>query len=507
MSIPIINFMDVTSGVGGETVVPTRNLGAMIISINPLVPTGQIISFTSASAVGAYFGTSSGEYLRAVFYFSWISKQITQPALLSFWFWNNDVATANLIFGVPPIDSLAQFNAITTGELELTMGGFTHTLTGINLSTAGSLAAVATDITTAINAYSAGGAAWTGATVTYSSTSGAFNLVSGLTGADTISVFAAAASDLAGPLGWLSAGTVVSSGTAAQTLPSNLTQLINISNNFGSFCFGPSSINTLTNVEAAANWNNSLTPNIQFIFSWSVSAANATAWSAALIGIGGNTATLQSPTPGDYPEMIPMMILAATNYNEVNSTQNYMYQSNFNSTPTVTSQTDFNTYTGLRINFYGSTQTAGQIINFYMKGFMMGPANTPQFQNLYANEIWFKDALTASILNLLLALTQIPANNYGRAQLLTIMQTVINQALVNGTIEVGKTLNTTQKLYITQLTGSPTAWQQVQNSGYWVNVVIQASVVNGVTTYTALYTLIYSKNDVILQILGSDVLI
>ena len=506
MSIPIINFIDVTSGVGGATVVPTRNLGAMIVSINPLVPTGQIISFTSAADVGDYFGTSSGEYARAVFYFGWVSKQITAPALLSFWFWNSDAATADLIFGVPPIDTLSQFNPLTTGELTLTMGCCTHTLTGINLSAAGSLTAVATDITTAINGFSGGGAAWTGAVVTYNSTSGAFNLVGGATGADTIAVTAAPSNDLAGPLGWLSAETVLSNGTTAETLPANLIELINISNNFGSICLGASSINTLTNVEAVANWNNSLTPNIQFIYTVPVSVANASAWSAALIGIGGCTVTL-SPLATEYPEMVPMMVLAATNYNAVNSTQNYMYQTNFNLTPSVTNQTDYNTYTTLRINFYGSTQTAGQVINFYMKGFMMGPANVPQFQNLYANEIWFKDALTASILNVLLALSQIPANNTGRAQILSTMQTVINQALANGTIEVGKTLNTTQKLFIGQITGSPTAWQQVQNSGYWVNVVIQSSVIDGVTTYTAVYTLVYSKNDVILQILGSDVLI
>lgn len=506
MSIPIINFIDVTSGVGGAAVVPTRNLGAMVVSINHLVPTGRIISFTSATDVGSYFGTSSGEYARAVFYFGWASKQITAPALLSFWFWNNDAATADLIFGVPPIDTLSQFNAISAGSLTLTMGGFTHTLTGIDLSAAGSLAAVAADVQTAIRAYSAGGAAWTGATVTYDSTRGAFDLVGGATGADTISVAAAVSNDLAGPLGWLAAGTIVSGGTAAQTLPANLAQLVGLSNNFGSICLGASSTNTLTNVEAVANWNNSLTPNVQFIYSVPVSAANAASWSAALIGIGGCTLTL-SPLSTEYPEMVPMMVLAATDYNAVNSTQNYMYQTNFDLTPSVTNQTDYNAYTALRINFYGSTQTAGQTINFYMKGFMMGPANLPQFQNLYANEIWFKDALTASILSLLLALSQIPANNYGRAQILATMQTVINQALANGTIEVGKTLNTTQKLYVGQITGSPTAWQQVQNSGYWVNVTIRSSVIDGVTTYTAVYTLVYSKNDVILQILGSDVLI
>ncbi|MHC5541183.1 DUF3383 family protein, partial [Singulisphaera rosea] len=306
-------------------------------------------------------------------------------------------------------------------------------------------------------------------------------------------------------LGWL-AGAILSDGTAAQLLTANLDQLVNISNNFGSFCFGPSSINTLSNVEAAAAWNNSLTPNVQFIYSVQVAVADASAWSAALLNTGGVTLTLASPVSGEYPEMVPMMILAATNYAATNSVQNYMYQQ-FNLTPSVTTQADYNTYTGLRINFYGNTQTAGQVISFYMKGFMMGLVASPQFQNLYSNEIWFKDALAASLLNLQLSLSQIAANNTGRAQILATLQGVINQALNNGTISVGKALNTTQQLYIAQVTGSPTAWQQVQNIGYWVNVVFQQSVVDGVATYTAVYTLVYSKDDVVLKIIGSDILI
>ncbi|MHC5539492.1 DUF3383 family protein, partial [Singulisphaera rosea] len=143
MAIPIINFVDITSGVGGTSQVPTRNLGALVISINNLVPTGTILSFTSAADVGTYFGTGSGEYARAVFYFGWVSKNITAPALLSFWFWNQDAATHSLIFGVQATYSLSTFTAITAGQLNLTLGGFTHTLTGIDCSGDASLTAVA----------------------------------------------------------------------------------------------------------------------------------------------------------------------------------------------------------------------------------------------------------------------------------------------------------------------------------------------------------------------------
>ncbi|MDE2100254.1 MAG: DUF3383 family protein [Patescibacteria group bacterium] len=510
MAISIKNFVDITSAVGGANQVPTRNYGLMIITKNTLCPTGVVKTFTSASDVGTFFGTTSEEYYRAEFYFGWVSKVATSPQLLSFWNWNNDTATADYIYGAMGPYSLSTFTAITAGQLDLTMGGVTHTLTGIDLSGAADLAGVAADLQTAIRAYVSGGTPWTSATVTYDATgSGRFNLVSGSTGVDTIAVVAAASNDIAGPLGWLSSSAILSNGTNAQTISDNLIQLVDLSNNFGSICTTFDLALTLTNTEAIANWNNSLTPNIQFIYTVNVTPSNASSWSTALLNIGGTCLTLASPGSAattEYPEMIPSMIFAATDYNAVNSVQNYKYQE-FALTPSVTTDADYNTYTALRVNFYGSTQTAGQIISFYMEGFMMGLSANPGYMNLYANEIWFKDNLAAGLLNLLLALTQIPANLTGVGLITASLQSVINTALNNGTISVGKTLTSTQQLYIGQVTGNSTAWRQVQNTGYWLNVVIESSVVAGVTTYTAVYTLVYSKDDVVQSITGSNILI
>ena len=96
-----------------------------------------------------------------------------------------------------------------------------------------------------------------------------------------------------------------------------------------------------------------------------------------------------------------------------------------------------------------------------------------------------------------------PANAQGQAQLLTVLQGVINQALANGTISVGKTLSQTQKVYIGAATGDQDAWYQVQNSGYWANIVIVLID----TDYVAEYTLIYSKDDVIRLVNGVQTLI
>src|SRR4051812_24416653 len=101
MSISLSRYVDITSGVGAGANVSTRSLNGLIVTGNPLVPTNRFLTFESASDVGTYFGTSSEEYARAVFYFGWISKNITAPQALNFWFWNNNAATASKIFGKP----------------------------------------------------------------------------------------------------------------------------------------------------------------------------------------------------------------------------------------------------------------------------------------------------------------------------------------------------------------------------------------------------------------------
>jgi hypothetical protein len=201
--------------------------------------------------------------------------------------------------------------------------------------------------------------------------------------------------------------------------------------------------------------------------------------------------------------MCPMMIEAATDYLSPNSVQNYMFQTFTGLTPSVTDDSDANAYDLLDINYYGQTQSAGVQIAFYQTGVMMGTPTSPLSMTTYVNEIWLKDAATAAVMTLLLASTQVPANLQGQSMILVTLQSVINQALNNGTISVNKTLTTSQQMYVTSVTNDPDAWHQVQDIGYWVNCVI---VVVGIE-YQAKYTLVYSKDDVINFVSGTHVLI
>lgn len=287
-----------------------------------------------------------------------------------------------------------------------------------------------------------------------------------------------------------------------ETITEVLTASTEANNNFGSFCFIPAL--DVTETEEAATWV--AAQNVRYMFSSKVAAADAATWSAALIGYAGTALTLDEISD-EYHEMIPMTILAATDYAKRNSVQNYMFQQ-FTATPTVTTTALSTTYDGLRVNYYGRTQTAGQNIDFYQRGVLMGGATAPTDMNTFANEMWLKDAAGAAIMSLLLSMPTVSANSKGRAQLLSIIQSVIDRALFNGVISVGRTLNTTQKLYIGNITGDELAWHQVQNIGYWVDCVLESYVTtDSRTEWKASYTLLYAKDDAIRSVDGSHILI
>lgn len=589
MAITIKKYVDITSGLGAGAVATTRELVGRLFTNNPLIAPNSFLTFDSASAVGEYFGTSSEEYSRAVFYFSWISKNNTTPQSIQYARWV-DVASAPSIFYVgnnnTSLSGQNGWTGVTNGAFGLTIDNVAKTFSSLDFSGAASLAAVAaivesaingsvittksstttsasdtvtmadttglvadmivvgagipanttivsvdsgTDITISNNAtasatvtlsyYLPTDEVWALATVTYNSLTKAFDFVGGATGNLSITVQAGESPgfDIAqtGYLGWMPqcintngalvppSGAIWAEGLNAQTVVECLEASSTASNNFGSFLFLNSCNLINQDIVDAATWNDA--ENVLYLYTVGVTTANASTLQPLLASIGGVALTL-SNIATQYPEQAPMMIEAATNYTAVNSVQNYMYQQFSLLTPSVTSTTQSTAWDAIYINYYGATQTAGQQISFYQRGFLQGASVATNIIDMtaYVNEIWLKDAAGVALINLLIGLSQIPANEQGRGQVLSALQEVINQALLNGVISVGKPLSNAQKAYITNVTNDETAWYSVQNSGYWVDCLIIEKTPNN---WEADYTLIYSKDDVIRKIVGTQTLI
>ena len=506
-NIAFTKYIDITSSVAGSSTVSTRELILRIFTNNILLPSQSYVEYLAYQLpqIGTYFGTTSQEYLRAQFYFNYVNKNNSTTQKISFARWV-DADTPPMIFGSKAV-SLSAFQAITDGSFTLEIGGVTHLISGLDFSAAVSYANVATIIQAGINAES--GIQWTAATVSYQNTTTSFNFVGGDAVAATISVTAGTlGTDISILMGW-GANAVFSDGSLVETLTETLTNSANASDNFGSFIFIPAL--TLSQITEAAAWNT--TQNNLYQYQPITTQTNASSYSAALITYGGtglnNVETL--PT-NNYVEMLPCCILAATDFTRPQSVQNYMYQAYSALTPTVTDTAISDTLDIYRVNYYGQTQTSGQNISFYQQGILMGGPTDALDMGVYANEQWLKAAVSAALITLLLNSPYVPANDQGIGVIMGTIQEVINVALVNGTISIGKILTSAQKASITNLSGETDAWYQVQNIGYWLNcIVVPVSKLdaygNNVVTYQADYTLIYSKNDAIRQVQGSHILI
>ena len=507
MAIRFTKYVNILSVVGGAGIAAVSLIGRLITQ-NPLLPTGTVAEFDTADEVGDYFGTASEEYARALFYFSRVSKAATQAQKISFASWA-PAATPPSVFGIAGTYTLAQFTGVTDGALSISINGAPPVIvSGVNLSGAGSLGAVAADIATAINAAIPGA----GVNVLWDATRGAFDFFYGTPGPGTVALsLAGTGTELLPLLGW-GAGAIVSNGIAAQSITEMLTASTAANNNYGSFAFlyncqvvsgGYFVPMGLAGKVEAATWN--AAQNNQFQYHTTTTIATAATDSAALIGFAGTGMTIQGPA-GEYHEMLPMAVLAAIDYTQPNAVQNYQYQQAA-LTPTVTSDTDSGTLDALRVNYYGQTQNAGQFISFYQQGFLGGDSTAATDMGVYGNEQWLKTTLGASLFSMLLALGAVSTNLGGQSQVRANVQAVANQALTNGVVSSGKTLTQNQQAFISSLTGNANAWRQVQSLGYWLAVAVTSATVGGVVQYSGAFTFVYAKNDSIRSVQGQDILI
>lgn len=289
------------------------------------------------------------------------------------------------------------------------------------------------------------------------------------------------------------------SGTDQATYFASWEATINENNNFGSFVFDSDLRTAVTafKTELGTLIAGYLGENDHLIFG--INIENSTL----------HACTVQRNTETDtgglmyFAELEPMIILAATDYTAINGVQNYMFQQ-FDIPATVSTDTSYESMISDNINFNGETQSAGKKFSFFQRGVMND--GTPI--NIYANEIWLKSACEAELFNLLMALPEISADTDGVAILKTSLLSVVDQALRNHVVSVGKTLTNVQKQYIALVTGDEKAYLQIQSLGYWLDVRTESyTATGGGTEWKAVYTLMYSKGDVISFVSGTHIMI
>lgn len=517
MAISFKKYVDITSGVGAGASVKNRELIGRIFTSSSKLPMDVLLEATSADDVGDYFGTNSNEYERAQFYFSWISKLTTRAKKLSFSRYGGAGSRARIVGTdvsayAADIQNYADIPQSTL-TIYLSYDGKPHDVsTVIDLINVTSLADVANTLQDKIRSTVAylnlNFPPTQNITVEWSATEQKFILTMGADGAFT-QITVEGSKELLEVIGW--EDPTYDLGSDSDTPTDAVRRSSSASNNFGSFIF--TDILAPEQCISLAEWNAG--QNVMYQYYVPFYGTTETSGDGSNPGyselyelLSGYAGTGVSLTPaGEFHEMIPMIILAATDYNRRNSAQNYMFQQ-FSIAPSVTDTTLSDSLDKYRINYYGRTQTAGQNIDFYQRGVLMGGSTAPVDMNTYANEQWLKGLMESQIMTLQLSMPAISANTDGRSQLIAIIQAGIGKALYNGVISVGKALNTKKRMYITEATGDELAWAQVQNLGYWLNCWFEEyTTSDGRTEYKAVYLLIYSKDDVIRKVEGAHTLI
>lgn len=490
MSIKSTRYVDIASAVIGEQSVPQRKLVGRVFTTSPLIPAGTVVSFASGEAE-RLFGTDAPESQFASAYFAYVSPApVSRPGELQFAPYAPS-GRAAVVFGGEH-ESLSMLQSITTGSVDVELGQDAVIGTGIDLSSAMSFADVASAVESGI----------TNATVSYDAIGQRFVLTGNTTGAGDINVVP---SSLTNALGLTSVDAILSNGSDPQTSLQAFIAAEDVSDSFGSAYFidSPDLDELIPVAEYVA------AENVKYQLHIDVPRAEAADYSAALIGTASVGLNLAQPDGASIAHL-PMAILAATNYDRTNAATNYMFRrGGVTIAPQVTSTQDANTMDAMRINYYGQTSSAGVPIAFYQRGLLCGGAGAPVNMSVHANEQWLKSYIAAQWLSLLVDTRGIPANADGRGRGLVVIGEAITRALDNGTIIAGKELTPVQRAAVSDASGDPLAWHDVQAKGYWydVQIVPWNDAPSGQPEYQMLYTIVYSKGDWVNRIQGSHQLV
>lgn len=495
MPISQTKYINIQSTAAGVPAVSQRELIGRVFTSNKYMPKGvREFDRTQMEDIADMFGRNSIEYMFASRYFGFVSKRGTRPQKICF-ARTFLTETPAINAGFPNYRSLTELQSITDGNIAFyltTPSGMENvSVDGLNLSTATSFTEVASIINTAMDNENV--------SLTYDTATSRFVLTTVGTGNGYV---IGNVGGIGFELGLNSPDTSIAGSDPVSPVES-IETYAEASNNFFSFCFLREDTElSAAQIQEIAQWTHN--QNVRYMFCTSTLDKNEETATEKANGLAEYDGVVLAYGGWSMNHM-PMAAIAAIDYTKPNSTIDLMYQQ-FDSTgiATISTNADSNLLDGLKINYYGITQQAGRRIGFYQNGVMQGSISSI---GVFANEAWLKDSFFTNLLNLRLGLDSLPANQTGKSLVLNVMADTIEQALYNGTILAGKTLNATQKATITQISGDENAWMAVQSAGYWLTAEVEQYTEDGVQKYKVSYVLVYSKGDSINFIDGSDILI
>jgi hypothetical protein len=440
-TIPFNQVVNIKPGVlsaAGNAV----DLNAVVLTQSTYAPQNQVLDFSTAAAVAAWFGATSTEAAVAATYFSGPNNATATPGLLKFLAYAETAVAGFLLGGSLATLSLSQMQALS-GTLILTVGGTLFTSSTITLSAATSFSDAATIIQ----------AAFTSPTfsVTFDSVHQAFLITTSTTGStETITYCTGTlASGLA--LDSASGGTL-SQGAAATTPNTALDWLIANDQNWASFFTAWSSLEPEQELFAA--WASANAPRYAYI-SWDTATADATPNNPASFGgyLLANQTNGVLPIYGTQQHAAFAASWAASlNFNQQNGRSTLAFRSQGGLAPSVTDGTTYAAVISNGYNVYaafGSNNPANNA-NWMTPGLVSGQW---KWADTYFDQMWLNANLQLAVATGLQSVGQVPYNSTGDALIAGWCRGPITQAVNFGAIRAGVQLSAAQIQAVTNLVG------------------------------------------------------
>lgn len=487
MTIPASAIAKINPGVvnaGGAGLV----LNALYLTENLAMPTGQVLSFSSQAAVGAFFGLASAEYAQAGIYFAGYANSTLSPSAILFAAYNAAARAAFLVTGA--FTNLAQVTAIAPGILDLTVDGVALVSSSINLSGAASFTAAAILIAAAFT---------DGPTVSWNPITSSFVFESTTTGASSTISFGSGAI-AAALLTTQATGAALSQGAIADTPTSAMNNAVAQSQNWASMVtmFEPD----LATKELFAIWFTEQDDAYAWL-AWDsdtqASVQNASepfgvvAKAAKYDGvacIGGDPAILTYIPPGSSSPLIPAGTtlaqivqniasfvagaIASINFGQTNGRTALAFLQQSGMFPSCANQQTASNLLANGYSFYGAYATRNQNFTFFYNGNMPGAF---PWIDTFIDDIWMNDQFQVTLLTLLTSIGSAAYNPNGYGLIRTaLLGGPIAAALNFGAIRTGVVLSSTQIAEVNQAAGGNVA-PLISTQGYYLQILDPGAVI------------------------------
>lgn len=385
-------------------------------------------SYSTIAEVAADFGTSAEEYLAALLWF----EQNPSPTSLRIGRWAKTASSGQLIGGTLSTANqvLSAWTAITTGSVKFTInGGSEQSLTGLNFSAAGSLAAVAAIIDAAL----------TSATVAYDSVNKRFVVTSSTTGGSSVVSFATAGAsgvDISNMLMMrsTSSGAYQANGIAAQSALDTVTLF---DNQFSSQWYGlviPSAVNADHQAVAAYIEATTSPPHFYGVTTQEAGALNAsdtTNIAYLLQQSEYQRSTVQYSSSNAYAVVSLLARILTTNWESNNTVITLMYKQEPGITAEQLTTTQADALQSFNANVFAAYNNDTAIIQY-------GKSASGVFVDSVIGCDWLQGQIQTNIYNLLYgSSTKIPQTDDGNHQLANAITAACQQGVNNGLLAPG----------------------------------------------------------------------